>query len=86
MSKSPGNFELLVARVIEQINMGQGLDELLDSAYDQLSGVVPYNRIAVAPLEQPLNLLRLISCRSEHLHTIARLATETIGWAYCNYP
>lgn len=65
MGKGPDNFELLVARMIEQINMGQGLDELLDSAYDQLSGVVPYNRIAVALLEQPLNLLRLISCRSD---------------------
>lgn len=65
MIQSPENYERLVARMLEQINMGQGLDELLDSAYDQLSGIVPYNRIAVALLEQPLNLLRLISCRSD---------------------
>ncbi|KAA1258699.1 Formate hydrogenlyase transcriptional activator [Rubripirellula obstinata] len=65
MPKNPENFELLVTRMLDQINMGQGLDELLDSAYDQLSGIVPYNRIAVALLEQPFNLLRLISCRSD---------------------
>lgn len=65
MNKIPDNYERLVARMLEQINLGQGLDELLDSAYDQLRGIVPYNRIAVALLEQPLNLLRLISCRSD---------------------
>jgi formate hydrogenlyase transcriptional activator len=65
MSEMPDNYVRLVERMLEQINMGQGLEELLDSVYDQLRGIVPYNRIAVALLEQPLNLLRLISCRSD---------------------
>lgn len=65
MSKSPDNYERLVERTLEQINMGQGIEELLDSVYDQLRDIVPYNRIAVALLEQRLNLLRLISCRSD---------------------
>lgn len=65
MNKSPDTYERLVERMLEQINMGRGLEELLDSVYDQLRGIVPYNRIAVALLEQPLNVLRLISCRSD---------------------
>lgn len=65
MSKTPDRFDRLVERMLQQINMGEGLDELLDSVYGQLNGIVPYNRIAVALLEQPHNLLRLISCRSD---------------------
>jgi len=62
---APEKYELLVERMLEQINMGQGLDEMLSSVYEQLRGVVPYNRIAVALLEQSGNVLRLISCRSD---------------------
>jgi len=65
ISKTSGRYERLVERMLEQINLGQSLDELLDSVYDELQGIVPYNRIAVALLEQPRNLLRLISCRSD---------------------
>lgn len=65
IGKETGRYERLVERMLEQINMGQGLDQLLELVYDQLQGVVPYNRIAVALLEPPLNLLRLISCRSD---------------------
>ena len=65
MKNAPKKYEQLVERMLEQINMGQGLDELLSSVYEQLRGVVPYNRIAVALLEQSGNLLRLISCRSD---------------------
>src|SRR6056297_3030972 len=84
MSKSPDRYERLVERMLEQINMGQGLDQLLDSVYDQLQGVVPYNRIAVALLEQPLNLLRLVSCRSDGEKSLkvgyaARIAGSTLA-------
>ena len=65
MKNAPKKYEQLVERMLEQINMGQGLDDLLSSVYEQLRGVVPYNRIAVALLEQSGNLLRLISCRSD---------------------
>ena len=65
MNNSPEDYERLVERMLEQINMGQGFDELFNSVYDQLHGIVPYNRIAVALLEEPANLLRLISCRSD---------------------
>jgi len=57
ISKTSGRYERLVERMLEQINLGQSLDELLDSVYDELQGIVPYNRIAVALLEQPRNLL-----------------------------
>jgi len=65
MKNTPEKYEQLVERMLEQINMGQGLDELLSSVYEQLRGVVPYNRIAVALLEQSGKLLRLISCHSD---------------------
>ncbi len=65
MENTPEKYERLVERMLEQINMGQGLDELLNSVYEQLRGIVPYNRIAVALLEQSGKLLRLISCRSD---------------------
>ena len=84
VSKSIDSYERLVERMLEQNNMGQSLDELLDSVYDQLHGIVPYNRIAVALLEQPLNLLRLISCRSDgdvalKVGYAARLAGSTLA-------
>lgn len=84
MSKSLDDYERLVARMLEQINMGHGLDELLSSAYEQLSGIVPYNRIAVALLERPLNLLRLVSCRSDGAVALkvgyaARVAGSTLA-------
>jgi len=65
MKNTPEKYERLVERMLEQINMGQGLDEMLSSVYEQLRGIVPYNRIAVALLEQSGNVLRLISCRSD---------------------
>lgn len=84
MNKNPDRYERLVERMLEQINMGQGLDQLLDSVYDQLQGVVPYNRIAVALLEQPFNLLRLTSCRTDgevalKVGYAARIAGSTLA-------
>jgi len=53
MKNTPEKYERLVERMLEQINMGQGLDELLHSVYEQLCEVVPYNRIAVACWSNP---------------------------------
>ena len=58
-------YNRLTEQLLEQLNMGLGFEELFNSAYDQLHGIVPYNRIAVALLEEPTNLLRLTSCRSD---------------------
>ena len=63
--RGPTGYDQFVEQLLEQLNMGRGFDELLDSVYDQLHGTVPYNRIAVALLEEPTNLLRLTSCRSD---------------------
>jgi len=65
MPQSSPTYERLVERLLRQLNMGHGLDELIASVFDQLSGVVPYNRIAVALLEEPAHVLRLVSCRSD---------------------
>jgi formate hydrogenlyase transcriptional activator len=58
-------YNRLTEQLLEQLNMGRGFEELFNSVYDQLHGIVPYNRIAVALLEEPTNLLRLTSCRSD---------------------
>jgi formate hydrogenlyase transcriptional activator len=58
-------YNRLTEQLLEQLNMGLGFEELFNSVYDQLHGIVPYNRIAVALLEEPTNLLRLTSCRSD---------------------
>lgn len=63
-------YERVVEQLLEQLNLGRGFDELFGSIYDELHGIVPYNRIAVALFDQGDDLLRLISCRSdgaEHL-------------------
>lgn len=58
-------YDEVVEELIEQINMGRSYEELFDSIYDRLRGVVPYNRIAVALLEPPGDELTLISCHSD---------------------
>ena len=58
-------YDEVVEELIEQINMGRSYEELFDSIYDRLRGVVPYNRIAVALLEPSGDGLTLISCHSD---------------------
>lgn len=58
-------FERLADELLRQLNQGRDFEALLDSIYDQLSKVVPYNRIAVAIFENNPARLRLISCRSD---------------------
>ena len=59
------HYESIVEGMLEQLNMGLGFGDLFESIYDELSGIIPYNRIAVALLEEPEHLLRLTSCRSD---------------------
>jgi formate hydrogenlyase transcriptional activator len=55
----------IVEHLLEQLNMGRSLDDLLTSIYTHLKGVVPYNRIAVALLNETGDVLRSIACRSD---------------------
>ncbi len=81
---SPGSYDMLIERMLEQLNMGYCFEELFDSVYDQLHGIVPYKRIAVALLEEETNLLRLTSCRSDgkialKVGYVARLEGSTLS-------
>jgi len=67
-SLPPGSattFDRLVGELLQQLNHGRDFESLLDSIYHQLTGIVPYNRIAVAIFEDHPARLRLISCRSD---------------------
>jgi len=55
----------LVEELLEQITMGRSFEELFISIYDRLHGIIPYNRIAVALLDESGDTLNLISCRSD---------------------
>ena len=57
-------YELVVEELLEQVNMGRSYENLFNSIYDRLHGIIPYNRIAVALLEEQ-GILNLISCRSD---------------------
>jgi formate hydrogenlyase transcriptional activator len=63
--QSRSAFGRLNERLLRQLNMGRRFEDLFDSVYEQLRGMVPYNRIAVALLERGGQLLRLTSCRSD---------------------
>lgn len=62
---SATTFDRLVGELLQQLNHGRDFESLLDSIYNQLAGIVPYNRIAVAIFEDNPARLRLISCRSD---------------------
>ncbi|MFT5301596.1 MAG: formate hydrogenlyase transcriptional activator [Mariniblastus sp.] len=51
--------------MLEQLSMGSSFEQLFDSVYDRLNRIVPFNRIAVALMDDSSNLLRLTSCRSD---------------------
>jgi len=55
----------LVEELLEQITMGRSFESLFNSIYDRLHGIIPYNRIAVALLDESGDALNLISCRSD---------------------
>jgi len=58
-------FDRVVADLLEQVNLGQTPDDLLQTVYDRLKGLVPFHRVAVAVLEDSGQQLRLVSCRSD---------------------
>ncbi|HYT91647.1 MAG TPA: sigma-54-dependent Fis family transcriptional regulator [Gemmataceae bacterium] len=64
---TPGSeaYDRLIEELLEEINLGRSLDELLDTVYDRLQGIVPYNRIAVALVQPGGDKLRLVCCRSD---------------------
>ena len=49
-SPNLGTYEEVVAELLEQINLGRTYEDLLNSIYYRLQGIVPYDRIAVALL------------------------------------
>ena len=74
------SYDLVVEQLLVQLNMGRGFEELFNSIYDQLQGIVPYNRIAVALFDEHEDLLRLISCRSDgELHLKVGYAANLEG-------
>ena len=74
------SYDRVVEQLLEQLNMGRDFEELFNSIYDQLQGIVPYNRIAVALFDKNEDLLRLISCRSDgELHLDVGYAANLEG-------
>jgi formate hydrogenlyase transcriptional activator len=60
------DYSRVVEQLLEQLNQGRDFEQLLTSIYEQLRGVVPCDRIAVAVLTEDQRSLVLISCRSDH--------------------
>jgi formate hydrogenlyase transcriptional activator len=58
-------YDHVVEGLLEQLNLGRDHEELLNSVYEQLRGVIPYDRIGVGLLEEPERILRLTSCRGQ---------------------
>ena len=65
VSTEVARYEEVIAELLEQINLGRSYDDLLNSIYERLRGIVPYDRIAVALLEDAGTRLHLVSCRSD---------------------
>jgi len=59
------SYEDVMAELLEQINLGRTFEALFNSIYDRLQGIVPFNRIAVALLDETGDRLSLVSCRSD---------------------
>lgn len=59
------SYQQLAGELLAQLNLGRDFEQLLDSVYSRLAGIVPYNRIAVAIIEGQPSRLRLISCRCD---------------------
>ncbi len=55
----------VIERVLEGLNLGRSPEDLLTSIYENLQGIVPYNRIGVAMLDDVQGVLRAIWCRSD---------------------
>ncbi len=58
-------YQHVIEQLLEQLNMGRAFDDLFGTIYDRLRGIIPFNRLAVALLEDNASVLRLTSCRSD---------------------
>ncbi len=58
-------YDRVVGQLLEQLNMGRSLEDLLESIYENLRGSLPCNRIAVALLNESNDILTAITCRSD---------------------
>ena len=58
-------YGYVAEQLLEQLNMGYSVDDLLESIYENLRGAVPFNRIAVALLEEERGILTATTCRSD---------------------
>lgn len=59
------SYRAIIERVLEGLNLGRNLEDLLTSIYEILAGVVPYNRIGVAMLDEAQHDLRAVWSRSD---------------------
>lgn len=58
-------YQAVVEHLLEGLNLGRSLEDLLTSVYENLAGVVPYNRIGVALLDDARRVLRAVWARSD---------------------
>ena len=59
------SYQAVVEQLLEALNLGRNLDDLLTSVYENLAGIVPYNRIGVAMLDDTQRVLRAVWSRSD---------------------
>lgn len=62
---SASSYQAVVEHVLEGLNQGRSLEDLLTSIYESLADIVPYNRIGVAMLDDGRQLLRAVWARSD---------------------
>jgi len=46
-----------LARIIERVNRGVTLEEILDFLYEEMQGTIPYNRIGLALIDRPRGMV-----------------------------
>ena len=63
--QEPRRYQTVVEQLLEGLNMGRSFEDLLTAIYDNLAGIVPFNRVGVAILDETKEVLRAISCRSD---------------------
>ena len=63
--QEPRRYQTVVEQLLEGLNMGRSFEDLLTAIYGNLAGIVPFNRIGVAILDEATGVLRAISCRSD---------------------
>ncbi|MBI4565824.1 MAG: PAS domain S-box protein [Planctomycetes bacterium] len=55
----------LFTELIEKLNLGLSFEEIFSLIYERLSGALPYNRFAVALLDEPKRRLSMVAARSD---------------------